>query len=64
MKTIRIKLDHTHIKELLSGCEITAADVRGQEVNIIVSDDGVNVYRKVCSEALDEMEKSLNAWDK
>ena len=59
---IRIKIDHTHIKELLSGNEIEVQDRKGNTVNMIASDDGIEVYRKACNEALDKMEESLVAW--
>ena len=59
---IRIKLDHTHIKELLSGNEIEVQDAIGNTVNMIASDDGVEVYRRACDEAINKMEESLIAW--
>ena len=56
---IRIKVDSHDIKGLLLGKMVSVKDVRGNEVQIIASDEGVDVYQAACDEALNKVRADL-----
>lgn len=58
-RPIRIKLCANDVKKLLTGEVVSVKDVMGQEVQIIASDDGVDVYQKACDKALQEVREKM-----
>ena len=58
-KPIRIKLYSHDIKRLLMGDVVSVKDFMGKEVQIIASDDGVDVYQTACDEAFNKVRADL-----
>ena len=59
-----ISLNSSDLRRLLSGEEIEVKSPAGNTVNILMSNERPEIYRRACNEALDKMEELLDAWCK